>query len=511
MNAHTKIMSGGKVWGKAKKVTLPQFKKFLADYAPEKVAVTVGCKPEQIVEAARIFGQSKEVVSLWTMGFNQRKWGTWINNLVHNLHLMTGKISRPGSCPLSMTGQPNACGGVREQGMLAHILPGHRGVAKAKHRQEMEDIWKIPRGSIAPKPGAHTIKMFDQLGDKIKLIWIVCSNPAQSLPNLDKYFPKLKNAYVIVQDIFPPTQVQKNKFPNITAEFADLFIPSAFWVEKGGVFGNTERRSSLTEKSIEPPKGLLSDGEIFIEVAKRMGYGKYYEQYPTTESIWDEYRVATKGKDVDLYGASYANLRKQGSLQWPAPYTNQKGTETRFNIKYDKHMKQLVKKGKIKKLPVDGIYFYGKKDGKAVIYQRPKKDPAEVPDKEYPLYLTTGRVVHHWHTGTMTMRAPWLEKMVKDAFVEINRQDAKKLGIRNNSRVKVASRRGELVLKAKVIDTADKTFKGVEERVSIPMPGVVFIPFYDAHLLANILTVDAFDGLSKEPEYKICAVKIEKA
>ena len=510
MKNHTNIVKGGAVWGKEEKVSLEDYKKFLEAYTPEKVAAEIGCTAENIIEAAKIFGQSKNVVSLWTMGFNQRKWGTWINNLMHNLHLITGKISRPGSCPLSMTGQPNACGGVREQGMLCHVLPGHRGVANPKHREEMEDIWKIPHGSIAPKPGSHTVKMFDELGDKIKLIWIVCTNPAQTLPDLNKYFPKLKKAYVIVQDIFPPTQVQKNKFPNVTGEFADLYIPSAFWIEKGGVFGNTERRSSLTEKCITPPKGLLSDGEIFVEVAKRMGYAEHFTQYPTPESIWNEYIGSTKGTDLDLSGATYTNLRKHDSIQWPATDPDNTGTEIRFNIKYDQHMKQLVAKGKIKNLPQDGIYFYGMKDGKAKIFVRPQMDPEESPDNEYPLYLTTGRVVHHWHTGTMTMRSPWLKKMVNDSFIEINIEDAKKLKIKQHDKVKVSTRRGSLVVTAKIVDTRDKKFKGVEERVSIPMPGVVFMPFFDANSLTNYLTGDGVDGMSKEPEYKICAVKIER-
>jgi len=288
------------------------------------------------------------------------------------------------------------------------------------------------------------------------------------------------------------------------------FLSSAFWIEKGGVFGNTERRSSLTEKCIKAPNGLLSDGEIFIEVAKRMGYTKEFEKYKNNEAIWDEYRLATKGKDVDLYGADYTFLRKEGSAQWPCPSRAEGSSEYKFVYPEDKHLVQLVKAGKVT-LPSDNIYFYGKPDGKARIFLRPQMDPGEVPDKDYPLYLTTGRVVHHWHTGTMTMRAPWLKKMVKDAFVEINIEDAVKRNIKNGDKVRVISRRGELKLKAKVVDTRNKKFKGVEERVSIPMPGVTFVPFYDADKLINIVCNDAIDKMSKEPEYKICAVKILKA
>ncbi len=506
---HTRFIEGGGPWGAEKQISFEDYTNFLAEYKPQDIEKLTGVEKEKIIRAARLFASSKNTMSLWTMGLNHRKWGTWANNSVYNLHLLTGKICKPGSTALSMTGQPNACGGAREQGMLCHILPAHRSVKNAKHRKEMEEIWQVPRGSISDKPGLHTMEMFNQLGDgKIKFIWIVCSNPAQTLPNLNKYIKKFANAFVVVQDIFPPTQVQKDKFAHKTSELADVFLPSAFWIEKGGIFGNTERRSSLTEKIVEPPNKLRSDGEIFIEVARRMGYGEYF-QYHNMESVWNEYRNSTKGTDIDLSGASYAYLRKNGSVQWPILSESDGGSKKRYQYPEDKYLKHLVETKQIK-LPDDGIYFYGFKDGKAKIFKRPHRDPAEKPDNEFPYYLTTGRVVHHWHTGTMTMRVPWLKKMVEEAFVEINILDARKKGISNNDKVRLTSRRGSIVLKAKIVDTLDTKKKGVEERVSIPMPGVVFVPFFDANKLINLVTIDAFDDMSKEPEYKICAVQIEK-
>jgi len=507
---HVSFAENGGAWGDEKIVSFKEFSTFLEDYKPEDVARKTGVEAEKIVQAARMFASADHTMSMWTMGLNQRAHGTWANNLVYNLHLLTGKICQPGSNGLSLTGQPNACGGVREQGMLAHILPGHRKVANAAHRAEMEDIWQIPRNSISPTPGPHTVKMFDQLGDKIKLIWIVCSNPAQTLPHLNKYFPKLEKAFVIVQDIFPPTQVQKNKFANVTAEFADVFLPSAFWIEKGGVFGNTERRSALTEKCAMPPDNLLADWEIFVEVAKRMGYTRNFEKYTDMETIWDEYILSTKGRDIDLSPAGYAYLRENGSVQWPILSAEEGGSPNRYSYPDDKYLKHLVDTGKIE-LPGDGIYFYGYQNGRARVFKRPHRDPAEVPDEQYPFFLTTGRVVHHWHTGTMTMRVPWLKKMVRTAFMEINSEDAEKRGITNGDPVRVSSRRGELVLEAKVIDTHTTGIQGVEERVSIPRPGVVFVPFFDADKLINLVCIDAYDAMSKEPEYKICAVQIEKA
>ncbi|MBI3991184.1 MAG: molybdopterin-dependent oxidoreductase, partial [Candidatus Omnitrophica bacterium] len=495
-------------WGEERELSFEEFKGFLEDYKPQDVERVTGVGKEKIIMATRLFAESKATMSLWTMGLNQRKWGTWANNLMYNLHLLTGKICKPGSTALSMTGQPNACGGVREQGMLSHVLPGHRSVKNPGHRREMEEIWGVPSGSISEKPGLHTVKMFDELGGKIKLIWIACSNPAQTLPDLNKYLPKFKKAFVIVQDIFPPTQVQKNEFPNITAEYADIFLPSAFWIEKGGVFGNTERRSSLTEKMIDPPHGLKSDGDIFIEVARRMGYGKFF-QYPDMESVWDEYIHSTRGTDLDLSGASYSYLRNNGSAQWPILSESEGGSERRYQYPEDKYLKSLFDSGKAQ-IDNDGVYFYGFKDGRAKIFKRPHNEPAEKPDEHYPFYLTTGRVVHHWHTGTMTMRVPWFKKMVKEAFVEVNIEDTKKINIRNGDKVRIISRRGEVILKAKTVDTKTNRIKGIEERLSIPRPGVVFVPFFDPLRLINLVCIDAVDDMSKEPEYKICAVRIEK-
>jgi nitrate reductase NapA len=488
-----------------------------------------------------MFGKSKATMSLWTMGLNQRVWGTWINNLMYNLHLITGKICKPGNTALSMTGQPNACGGAREQGMLSHLLPAHRVIKKAHHREEMEKIWGVPKGSISPTPGMHTLKMFEEVGKKIKLIWIACSNPYQTLPDLDAFIKNTKDAFIIVQDIFPPTSTQdEDKFPHVTAELADLFIPSAFWIEKGGVFGNTERRSGLTERMIKPPKGLLTDAEIFIEVAKRMGKGEYFK-YKNHEDLWNEYILSSKGTDLDLSGANYDYLRKHESAQWPILNANEGGSKLRYQYPDDKYLKKMVEEGKImlhsefikeeeekkkkiavgetikedktkkKVIPADNIYFYGQaNEGRAKVFLRPQKDAAELPNKEYPLFLTTGRVVHHWHTGTMTMRVPWLEKMAKHAYIEINIVDAQKMGIRNEDLVKVTTKRGSLNLRAKVVEIKGNKMIGADEKISIPRPGVIFAPFFDARLLVNKLTINAYDAMSKEPEYKIAAAKIEK-
>ena len=509
VDAHVRIIEGGSVWGPEKEVDFQAFREFLNDYAPEKIAEQTGVRPEDIRRAAHMFGRARTTMSLWTMGLNQRLWGTWANNVVYNLHLLTGKICKPGSTALSMTGQPNACGGVREAGSLSHILPAHRAVKNAHHRAEMEALWGLERGSISPKPGFHTMSMFNEVQKgNIKFLWVACSNPAQTLPNLHKYLQGMADVFMVVQDIFPPTQTQPDAFANRTAELADVFLPSAFWVEKGGVFGNTERRSSLSEKAVDPPKGLLADWEIFAEVGKRMGYAEHF-QYTSSHQIWDEYRLATRGTDMDLYGVTYEKMLDRGGVQWPCPSVESQGSPRRYVLKEDLHLQRLVRDGKVR-VGNDGVYFYGHPDGKAKIFLRPQRPPHEVPDAEFPLYLTTGRVIHHWHSGTMTMRVPWLEKAVPSAFVELNPTDAETRGITDGDMVVVVTRRGRLTLHARVPKLSHLEPAGLEGRISVPRPGVVFIPFFDPGKLVNFLTVDAVDRMSKEPEYKICACRVER-
>ena len=508
--AHTRFVEDGSVWGPQKNLDFASFREFLADYAPQKASALTGLAAEDIRRAARMFGQSRTTMSLWTMGLNQRRWGTWANNAVYNLHLLTGKICKPGCTALSMTGQPNACGGAREVGALCHVLPAHRSVKNPAHRAEMEALWGLKAGAISPNPGSHTMAMFDEiLKGKIKFLWVGCSNPAQTLPNLSRYLSGMKDVFLVVQDIFPPTQTQPEGFAHRTAELADVFLPSAFWIEKGGVFGNTERRSCLSEKAIDPPEGLLADWQIFVEVAKRMGYGDHFK-YSSTGQIWNDYRRATQDTDMDLAGVTYEKMLTQGGVQWPCPSGADTGSVRRYVLNEDLHLQRLVRDGEVQ-VSGDGVYFYGYSDGKAKIFKRPHVPPAEIPDADYPMYLTTGRVIHHWHSGTMTMRVPYLKKAVPSAFAEINSDDADKLGIDDGNMVKVVTRRGELVIRARVPRPTQLEPVGLEGRVSIPRPGVVFLPFFDAAKLVNILTIDAVDDMSKQPEYKICACRLERA
>jgi nitrate reductase NapA len=457
------------------------FKKFLEKYTPEYAAAQSGVKAEDIAAAGRMFGQARTAMSMWTMGVNQRIRGVWLNNLIHNLHLLTGKIGKPGCDSFSLTGQPNACGGVREGGGLAHLLPGHRLVAKEQHRKEIAAIWNVPPEKIQPKPGKHTIAMFEAVAKgEIKAIYVMCTNPAQSLPNLNKYLPGLRDTFMVVADAFHPTE---------TTKIADVVLPVAFWGEKEGVYGCTERRSQHMAKALEPPGEVRWDGDVLMDLARRLGYGKNFEHFKTPEDVWNEYLKTTKGRDMDLTGAPYSRLRKVRGLRWPVPSVDHPGTTHRF-VEGDPLFPKEKAGGR-------RMYFYGKPDGKAIVFARPDKGPAEPTDAEYPIVLSTGRVLEHWHTMTMTGQVPQLVRAVPKPYVEINPADAAKFGIADKEKVRVVTRRGSLVLEARVIDR--------------PRRGTVFIPWHWPEKLANLLTIDAVDPGSKEPEYKVCAARIEKA
>jgi len=462
-------------------ISFDDYKAFLEKYTPEYAAKQSGVTAEEIVDVARMYGKTERVVTMWTMGVNQRVSGVWLNNLIHNLHLLTGKLGKPGMDSLSLTGQPNACGGVREGGGLCHLLPGHRAVKKEAHRKEIAKIWNVPVEKIQPKPGKHTVAMFEALnsGD-IKALYVMCTNPAQSLPNLSKYLPGMEKAFLVVAEAFHPTE---------TSKMADVVLPAAFWGEKEGVYGCTERRSQHMPKVLEPAGEAKWDADILIDLAKRLGFEKNFDHFKKPEDIWNEYLLCTKGKDLDLTGATYDRLKKVRGLRWPVPSVDHPGTVHRF-VEGDPLFPKDKAAGR-------RMYFYGKPDGKAVIFARPDKGPEEPVDKDYPFALMTGRVLEHWHTSTMTGQVPQLVRAVPKPYIEIHPDDAKAMGIKDKEMVKVTTRRGELTMEARLIDR--------------PLPKTVFIPWHWAESLSNVLTTDAVDPGSKEPEYKICAAKLAKA
>jgi len=454
---------------------------FLADYTPSRVREMSGVPEAQVRALADIYAdQGRGTVSLWCMGVNQHVRGTWMNNLITDLHLITGKIGRPGANPFSLTGQPSACGTAREVGTLSNRLPADYVVTNPEHRAKAEHIWGVPEGTIPERPGYHTMDMFRAFmrGD-VKVMWVQTTNPWQTIPNLHRIDREPGDGrFLIVSDIYPTA----------TTARADLVLPSAAWVEREGVFGNSERRTQQWNKAVDPPGEATEDAWQVMEVARRMGMGHLFpwSEEEWHEAMFEEYRQFGLGGGKDL--ASYQQLRQTRGMLWPVV----DGRETRY--RYAAGHDPYVRKAR-------GVHFY-KATGygeKAAFWLRPWHPAAEVPDTEYPFWLCTGRVLEHWHTGTMTRRVKQLHQAVPSAYVEVNRADAQALGIKSGDRVRVTSRRGSLEIPA-LVDGRGQ-----------PPRGSAFIPFFDEARLANVLTLDAMDNISKEPDYKKCAVRIELA
>jgi len=465
-----------------REISFDAYKAFLEKYTPEYASEISGVPAAQIRQLAKLFGDPrKKVVSLWCMGMNQHTRGTWINNLVYNLHLLTGKISQPGNGPFSLTGQPSACGTVREVGTLTQALPGGRRVDNPEHRAFAAKVWDVPVEQLADKPSMHTMAMFRNLATgKLKGVLIQVTNPMVTLPDLDFYEKGLAEhkPFIVVCDVYPTP----------TTAIADVVLPAAMWVEREGCFGNSERRTQHWNQLVDPPGEALADSTITIEIAERMGHGKLFPWESETEraqGLYEEYRQFTVdvGKDV----AEWDDLKRARGLRWPVV----DGRETRW--RYREGEDPYVSRGA-------DFAFYGNHSlgDRAVIWQRPYQPPPESPDGEYPFWLTTGRVLEHWHTGSMTQRIPQLHEAVPEAFVELHPEDAREMGVSDGARIKVVSRRGELELSASVNQRA------------APQRGQVFIPFFDESYLPNVLTLDAHCPISKQPDYKKCAVRLEK-
>jgi len=510
--------------GKSEAISFDDFKKFVADYTADKVAKLSGVSEKDLKALAELYADPKvKIMSFWTMGFNQHTRGTWANNLVYNIHLLTGKISEPGNSPFSLTGQPSACGTAREVGTFAHRLPADMVVTNPEHRKHSEELWGLPEGTIPDKIGLHAVAMARALKDgKVNFYWNMCNNNMQAGPNINQeLLPGWRNPdnFVVVSD----------PYPTVSAMAADLILPTAMWVEKEGAFGNAERRTQFWRQQIKAPGEARSDLWQMMEFSKRFkmeevwpaellakapklkgktmfdalyangvvnkfkasetqpGFdndeAKHFGFYPQ-KGLFEEYASFGRGHGHDL--APFDTYHQARGLRWPV--VGGKETLWRFREGYDPY----VKKG-------EGVKFYGHKDGKAVIFALPYQPPPEVPDKEFDLWLSTGRVLEHWHTGTMTRRVPELYKAFPDAVVFMHPDDAKARGLQRGMEVKVASRRGEIRLR---VETRGR---------NKPPRGLVFIPFFDAGRLVNKLTLDATCPISKETDYKKCAVKVTRA
>ena len=427
-----------------------------------------GIKAEDIKKAALYIGNAKGFISMWTMGLNQSVIGVSKNVSLLNISLLTGHIGKPGSGPFSLTGQPNAMGG-REVGGMANLLAVHKDLNNPEHRKEVSDFWGGKE--IQAKPGYTATEMLNALDEgKLKAVWIICTNPAVSMPNVKKVERALKKAsFVVVQDISHNSE---------TTEFADLLLPAAGWLEKEGTMTNSERRISYLPKVIDAPGEALPDAEILWRFAQEMGYSGFNSN--NASEVYDEYCLLTKNTSIDISGLSYNRLKNEGSFQWPVPHNNHPGTPRLFS--------DLV---------------FNTTDSKAHF-----NAPAEIYNQseeiniDYPLILNTGRVRDQWHTRTKTGKVKRLLTHIPAPYLEMNKIDAFLRKLKEGDIAVIKSRRGEVQVKVTI---------NYEIREQ-----VVFLPMHWGKILnndfgrANNLTNDIVDPVSKEPDFKYCAVQVQK-
>ncbi|MET0049149.1 MAG: nitrate reductase catalytic subunit NapA [Sedimenticola sp.] len=538
--------------GKLTKISFEEYAKEVAPYTLEKASQMSGVPKKNLERLAKVYADpNKKVTSFWTMGMNQHTRGVWINGLVYNIHLLTGKIAEPGNSPFSLTGQPSACGTAREVGTFTHRLPADLVTKKDAHCKFAEKVWKLPAGTIPRANGKtdgadqsdisgkpmgktliHAVAMHRALKDGVmNTFWVMCNNNMQAAANLnDESWPGWRNPdnFVTVSD----------PYPTVSAQAADLILPTAMWAEKEGAYGNAERRTQFWRQQVKAPGDAKSDlwqvmefakyvkvedvwpadliakmpeyaGKTLFDVLYANGEidkfpvqevkdsdGNVYENdemahfgfYPQ-KGIFEEYRLFNTADNIPKKGhemADFDTYHKVRGMRWPV--IDGKETLWRFREGYDPHVPAGA-----------GMKFYGKPDGKANIISAPFEPAAEAPDKEYDLWLCTGRVLEHWHSGSMTQRVEELHRAVPDAVVFMHPKDAKKRRLRQGAMAKLQTRRGEVVAR-------------VETRGRNRVPeGLIFIPWFDASRLVNKLTLDQTDPISKETDYKKCAVKVVKA
>jgi nitrate reductase (cytochrome) len=498
------------------------YRALVSEYTRDQVAELSGVEPGMLEALAELYADpERKVMSLWTMGFNQHVRGVWANHLVYNIHLLTGKIAEPGNSPFSLTGQPSACGTAREVGTFAHRLPADMVVTNPEHRRHVEEVWRVPDGLLPAEPGYHAVLQDRKLKDgELNFYWIQVNNNLQCAPNVaNETYPGYRNPanFIVVSDAYP----------TVTAMAADLILPAAMWVEKEGAYGNAERRTHFWHQLVEGPGEARSDLWQLMEFARRFTTDEVWPaeildahpefkgrtlfdvlyrngnvdrfpledldpEYPNHEArhfgfyvqkgLFEEYASFGRGHGHDL--APFDVYHQVRGLRWPV--VDGKETRWRYRKGYDPYV-----------APGKEVEFYGRPDGRAVILAVPYEPPAEPPDEEYDLWLVTGRVLEHWHSGSMTLRVPELYKAFPGARCFMHPQDARERNLNRGAEIRLISRRGEIRTR---VETQGR---------NRPPQGVVFVPFFDASQLINKTTLDATDPISKQTDFKKCAVRIE--
>ena len=555
-DTYDKSPDGSRV-DKVEVVEFDAWKERLAPYTLEYAEEISGVPAADIEEHAKVFGdKEKKVMSLWTMGVNQHNRGTWMNHCIYNIHLLTGKIAKPGNGPFSLTGQPTACGTAREVGTFSHRLPTDLVVANEQHRRFTEAIWDLPEGYLdaIKAPGFHTVKIFREMSKgNIDFLWTAHNNWAVSMPNLTRFLGKKDD----FKGIFDTFVVVNEVYPTASTDYADVVFPVAMWVEKEGQFGNAERRTTVFQKAANPPGEAQWDMWVLMQMAQRVLeghkvkgedrfdklFGAFWDkaaqspnglagnwvagedQTEVNRSIWSEYRLFSNPKEASERAQEIASTKdeekgwaplkmenkqlapydeyiKQHGIAWPVREVNGEWVETNWRFSAGKQEEGFDQYG-IEEYGQEGlandVCFYKSAGMKPSVVFRPWEPPAYQPDEEYPFWLCTGRVLEHWHSGSMTGRVPELQRAVPEGLIYMNAEDCANLGINDGDMVKVTSPYGTTEVKA----TTDQRFA--------PEPGMTFVAMHDNKVLINLVVEDVYCPLSKEPDFKKTVIKIEKA
>lgn len=439
--------------------------KSVEKYTPQYVAEITGLSEDLILKTAYLYGNAQAAFIGWTMGVNHSTQGAETVNAINNLALITGNIGRAGASPFSITGQCNAMG-TREAGFTSS-LPGYRKFENEQDREQLASLWNISADRIPSSRGlAYPDIIEAAVSKRIRALWVIATNPVVSFPNLDVLRQGLDTLeFLVVQDGFHPTP---------TTELAHLVLPAAIWGEKDGTYTNSERRVSKVNRAVNPPGEAKSDFEIFLAIAERLGCREeLFPQWTSPRDAFEEWKRVSKGRLCDYSGLSYELIEQHNGIQWPFPEGSTEPKTTR-----------LYESGR-----------FATEDGKAKLLCIDCSPFPEQPDQQFPFVLNTGRTVEHWHTRTKTGQVPILQRMSPSAWLEMNTRDAQTLRLKPHDRVDVISRRGRV--------------SNVELRVTeIVAPGQVFMPFHFAETNANQVTQSAFDPISREPNYKQCAVAV---
>ena len=514
-----------------------RLKPYTWDYASEISGVSV----EDLQELYGLFANPDlKITSFWTMGVNQHNRGTWVNHNLHNIHLLSGHYCKPGDGGFSLTGQPSACGTAREVGTFCHRLPADLVVANEAHRRFTEAVWNLPEGYLdaIAKPGFHTTKIFRELSNgNIDFLWSAHNNWAQSMSNLTRFLGRgaedkrgIFDAFIVVSEVYP----------TISTSYANVVLPAAMWVEREGAFGNGERRTAVFEKAVDPPGDAMWDLWMLMEIAKRVLvdetidgedafdhlFGEWYDkdagefkfdtQREICSAIWEEYRTFSNPtlneraaainteKKLKMEGkqlAPYEEYIYNHGMTWPVREVDGKWLPTKWRFSYGPQEEGYDQIGIEMYGDLDkhkDLSFYKSGDKRPSVVFRPWEPPAEIPDDEYPFVFCTGRLLEHWHTGSMTRRVPALNNALPEALLDMNPADVEKLGLKNGDRVKLTSRWGEVEI---TVSTAGRTQ---------PPEGYLFAPFFAEETLINLVQQECYCPLSKEPDYKKTCVRVEK-